>query len=64
LYSTSDAGRIFLLDIAELPNPDMSAEDRSWWLPAIVREVGGRKEDLEASGVLFRLPIMLLAMVY
>jgi hypothetical protein len=42
----------------------MSAEDRSWWLPAIVREVGGRKEDLEASGVLFRLPIILLAMVY
>ena len=55
---------MFLLDKDEFPNPDMSAEDRSWWLPAIVREVGGRKEDLEASGVLFRLPMMLLAMVY
>lgn len=29
----------------------------------MVREVGGLKEDFDASGVLFRLPMILLAIV-
>lgn len=39
----------------------ISAEARRWWPAPSVRELGGRKEELLASGVLFLLPIMLLA---
>lgn len=40
----------------------MSAEARSWWpAPMVPLEFGGRREELEASGVLLRLPMMLLA---
>lgn len=43
--------------------PDMSAEARSWWEPPRLREEeGGRRDDLEASGVLLRFPMMWLAM--
>jgi hypothetical protein len=49
---------------ADCENADMSAEERSWWFPPIVREEGGRREDFEvASGVLFLFPIILLAMI-
>jgi hypothetical protein len=43
---------------------DISAEERRMEEPGppIVREVGGRRAGFEASGVLFRLPIILLAM--
>lgn len=44
-------------------NPDISAEARSWWeLPRLREDEGGRREDLEASGVLLRFPMMWLAM--
>ena len=55
---------MFRLERGDAGNPDMSADDRSWWLPArVLRDVGGRREDLDASGVLFRLPMMWLAMI-
>jgi hypothetical protein len=45
---------------------DMSAEERTVcvWVPELPMflEVGGRSEVLEASGVLFLFPMMLLAM--
>ncbi len=45
---------------------DMSAEERTVcvWVPELpmVLEVGGRRELLEASGVLFLFPMILLAM--
>jgi len=39
----------------------MSAEALSWWPPIVPLELGGRRVELEASGVLLRLPMMLLA---
>lgn len=44
---------------------DISAEERKVEDPVapIVREVGGRRAGLDASGVLLRLPMMLLAMM-
>ncbi len=42
----------------------MSAEERKLEEAPIVREVGGRSAGFEASGVLFRLPVILLAMVF
>ena len=47
----------------EEENADMSAEDLKLCVPAIDRVVGGRREDFEASGVLLRFPMMLLAMI-
>ena len=41
----------------------MSAEERKLEEAPTVREVGGRSEGFEASGVLFRLPMILLAMM-
>lgn len=43
----------------------MSAEERRLEEPEapMVREVGGRRAGFDASGVLFRLPMMLLAMM-
>lgn len=39
----------------------MSAEARRWWPGFMARDEGGRKVELEASGVLLRLPIVWLA---
>ena len=50
-------------EVAE--NAPMSAEARRWWPPgAMVRDVGGRsvepdRDELDASGVLLRFPMML-----
>lgn len=35
----------------------MSAEARRWWPDAMVRDEGGLKDELDASGVLLRLPM-------
>ena len=40
---------------------DMSAEARNAWPLPAARDEGGRSEEWDASGVLFRLPMMLLA---
>ena len=37
---------------------DMSAEARRWCPLATLREEGGRRLELDASGVLFRLPMI------
>lgn len=39
----------------------ISAEARRIWPEPMVRDDGGRKEELDASGVLLRLPKILLA---
>lgn len=46
-------------------NEDMSADERISREPELpaTREVGGRSDGLDASGVLLRFPTMLLAMV-
>ena len=48
------------LDIGVELYVDMSAEARRWWPGTLDLEGGGRRDELEASGVLFRLPIKLL----
>lgn len=55
---------MFLADRGEV-NEDMSAEERRFWEPELARtrEAGGRSEGLEASGVLLRLPMILLAIL-
>lgn len=51
---------MFRPDNGDEAKADMSAEARRWWpLPAF-RDPGGRNEECEASGVLLRLPMMLL----
>ena len=47
----------------EEENIDISADERRLCVPAMERVVGGRKDDFDASGVLLRLPIILLAML-
>lgn len=42
-------------------NADISAEARRWCPDPIVREDGGRRPEWDASGVLLRLPMILLA---
>lgn len=42
-------------------NAPISAEARKWCPDPSAREDGGRRVELEASGVLLRLPTMLLA---
>lgn len=49
---------LFCLMELEEENAAMSAEARRWWPPPTLREDGGRSEELDASGVLFRFPIM------
>lgn len=41
--------------------PDISADARSWCDPRFRDDDGGRRLDLEASGVLLRLPMIWLA---
>lgn len=54
---------MFLADSGEV-KVVMSAEERISREPELMaRVVGGRRDGLEASGVLLRFPIMLLAMV-
>jgi hypothetical protein len=38
----------------------MSAEARRWWPGFMPRDEGGRRDELEASGVLLRLPMLWL----
>ncbi len=45
----------------EEPKGDMSAEARRWCPFPAFRDDGGRREEWDASGVLFLLPITLLA---
>ena len=40
---------------------DISADERRLCVPAIDLVVGGRSEDFDASGVLLRFPMILLA---
>lgn len=44
-------------DEAKIP---ISAEARRWWLAPMALDEGGRNDELEASGVLFRLPAIWL----
>lgn len=48
---------MLLPDNGEGEKAPMSAEARRWWPVARFRDVGGRRE-LDASGVLFRFPMM------
>ena len=55
---------MFLAESGEL-NDDMSAEERRVEVPEvpIALEAGPRREGFDASGVLFLLPIILLAII-
>jgi len=44
----------------EVEKAPMSAEARRWWPGFMPRDEGGRRDELEASGVLLRLPMLWL----
>lgn len=48
---------MFLPDNGEEEKAPMSAEARRWWVLPTLRDEGGRRDELDASGVLFRFPM-------